>query len=592
MKHLIPLLIVTLLVSLSPSILAAEDGESKDEFRFTTDVVYGHKSGMALTYDVIQHTARHNDAAVVYMVSGGWNSSWSSPRNFVNPAAPAGFRFFRQLVEKGYTLYIVRHGSAPLFKVPDAVSDVRKALRHIHLHADDFKVDADRIGVCGGSAGGHLSLMLGTTGDDGNAKASTAIDRTGNRVAAVVAYFPPVDLREYVGPDDRFPALDFDPTLAESVSPLLHVTADDAPTLLIHGTEDTLVPLSNSDRIEKAFQDKNVPTKKVVIEGAGHGFGGADGTLASKEMIAWFDTHLAKTPPPRTANKPQKNYPPEMEGAEVETYKTVGDTELKAYVFKPESHEGNESRPAIVFFFGGGWKGGTPAQFEQHCRYLASRGMIAITADYRVASRNQTKATACVMDAKSAIRWVRKNARRLGADPQRIIAGGGSAGGHLAACTATVPGFEEAGDDLDVSSHPNGLALFNPALVLAPVDGVRTVSEQAVNQLRERMGTDPRKLSPLHQLSKGLPPTIIFHGRADSTVPFATARAFADAATANGDIAQLEGYDGEPHGFFNFGRKENKAYLKTMLSLDQFLVDHGLLEGPSPKQIKIIQSGS
>ena len=541
---------------------------------------------MALTYDVIQHTKNDNDAAVVFMVSGGWNSRWMNPTNFVNPFAPDGFKHFRKLVEAGYTFYIVRHGSAPRFKVPEAVEDVQRALRHIRYYAKDFTIDPNRIGVCGGSAGGHLSLMLGTRGDDGNEKSSDALERNSNRVAAVVAYFPPTDLRDYVGPSKDFPALDFDPELAESVSPLFHVTNDDAPTLLIHGTEDHLVPLTQSTNIEKAFKEKNVPSKLVVIEGAGHGFAGKDGRLASDELVAWFDKYLAKPEPkPASQTKRQRNYPPNMPDAKVETYKTVSGFDLNIHIFHPPKHEGNESRPAIVFFFGGGWKGGTPQQFEQQCRYLASRGMVAMTADYRVASRNGTKAKECVMDAKSAIRWIRENARKLGVDPDRIVAGGGSAGGHIAACTGTVEGFNEAGEDLSVSSRPNAMALFNPALVLAPYGGSGIDSEK-LNSLRERMGVEPAELSPLHQLKAGIPPTIIFHGRADKTVPFASAEAFTRLATGHDDDVTLVGYADQPHGFFNYGREGNLFYESTMLSLDAFLVDRGLLEGPSPKQIK------
>src|SRR5262245_37466762 len=158
-------------------------------------------------------------------------------------------------------------------------------------------------------------------------------------------------------------------------------------------------------------------------------------------------------------------YPPKFDGARSETYKKVGDVTLSLNIFEPPGASA-PNRPAIVFFFGGGWTNGSPAQFEQHCRHLASRGMVAITADYRVASRHQVKPTACLADAKSAIRWVRQNAKRLGIDPQRIAAGGGSAGGHLAAATATVPGFDEPGEDTKVSAVPNALVLFNPALVL------------------------------------------------------------------------------------------------------------------------------
>lgn len=288
-----------------------------------------------------------------------------------------------------------------------------------------------------------------------------------------------------------------------------------------------------------------------------------------------------------TAKKRQRNYPPQMKGCEVEIYKTVDDTKLNIYIFKPAKHEGNESRTAIVFFFGGGWNGGTPQQFEQHCRYFASRGMIAMTADYRVLSRNGTKADACVMDGKSAIRWVRTNARKLGVDPDRIVAGGGSAGGHVAACTATIDGMAQPGEDTLVSSKPNGLALFNPATVIAPIPGIQLMDADKLASIRQRTGVEPEKLSPFHQLKKGLPPTILFHGTADKTVPFKTAELFIEKAKANGDPAQLASYEGQGHGFFNFGRKDNEYYLKTVKQLDEFLVAYGLLEGPSPDEVAV-----
>src|SRR4029079_4650111 len=141
--------------------------------------------------------------------------------------------------------------------------------------------------------------------------------------------------------------------------------------------------------------------------------------------------------------KGAKAYPPKLPGAEVETYKTVGDTKLNLYIYYPPGHKATDKRAAIVFFFGGGWTNGSPGQFEQHCKHLASRGMVAMTADYRVASRQQVKAVSCVVDAKSAIRFVRKEAGRLGIDPNRIASAGGSAGGHIAACTGVLQAFDE-----------------------------------------------------------------------------------------------------------------------------------------------------
>jgi dipeptidyl aminopeptidase/acylaminoacyl peptidase len=150
------------------------------------------------------------------------------------------------------------------------------------------------LGVCGGSAGGHLSLILGTASDEGDKKAKDAVDRTSDRVAAVVAYFPPVDLREWVGTKiDKFPALDFDKKLADSISPVLFVTDDDPPTLLVHGDKDGLVKLDNSQRILDEFKKYKVPCDLVVIPGAGHGFVGEQGRQASKALIEWFDKYLS-----------------------------------------------------------------------------------------------------------------------------------------------------------------------------------------------------------------------------------------------------------------------------------------------------------
>jgi acetyl esterase/lipase len=247
---------------------------------------------MALTFDVIR-PKESNGAGVLFMMSGGWFSGWVPPEGFVSPHAPDGFKHFRDLVDAGYTLFIVRHGSAPQFKVPEAVADVRRATRFIRLNAKKFDIDPNRIGVCGGSAGGHLSLMLGTTADKGAKEPQDDVDRTSDGVGAVVSYFAPVDLREWVGPNDQFPALEFDPQLAESVSPLLHVSPDDAPTLLVHGDQDGLVKLDNSERILKAFEKEKVPSELIVIQGAGHGFGGEQGKRASQALIQWFDKHLA-----------------------------------------------------------------------------------------------------------------------------------------------------------------------------------------------------------------------------------------------------------------------------------------------------------
>lgn len=274
---------LTLLVAgmvVLPAGLSAQTG-------ITPDVVYGHKDGMALTFDVLRPSGPPNGAGVAFMVSGGWVSRWMAPETVAQGP------LFQALSEGGYTTFLVRHGSSPRFKVPDAIADARLAVAYIRAHAGDFGVDPERLGITGMSAGGHLSLAVGLRAEGPTGEPDDPANARATQVAAIVAYFPPVDLRTMVGPSDRFPALDFDPELAIAASPLLFATKDDPPTLLLHGDEDTLVPLSQSRRMHDALEKVGVPTDFEVFPGAGHGFRGADAARGVELTVAWFDTYLA-----------------------------------------------------------------------------------------------------------------------------------------------------------------------------------------------------------------------------------------------------------------------------------------------------------
>jgi len=269
----------------------------------------------------------------------------------------------------------------------------------------------------------------------------------------------------------------------------------------------------------------------------------------------------------------QLSYPPQMPEANQYLYRSVDGVDLGLYLFEPEGHLASDQTPAVVFFFGGGWRNGSPAQFHEHAKYLASRGMVAIAADYRVESRHGVKAYQCVEDAKAAMRWVRAHAADLGIDPNRIAAGGGSAGGHLAAATATLPGHDDPNADLSVSSRPNALALFNPVTVTAPVDGLGAFGSE------ERIGAPPESFSPYHHIPQNPPPAIIFHGKADTTVAYDTAEAFCAKWNTQGGQCELVGYEGKNHGFFNYGRDGNEAYIDTVRRMDRFFVSLGWLTG-------------
>lgn len=255
--------------------------------------------------------------------------------------------------------------------------------------------------------------------------------------------------------------------------------------------------------------------------------------------------------------------------ATAEVYKNASGDDLWIYRFDPADHDlNNDKRPAVVFFFGGGWNGGTVTQFEQHSKYLASRGMVAFVADYRVKSRQKTGPDACVADGKSAVRWVRKNAERLGVDPARIAAGGGSAGGHVAATTGICDGLDDAAErDSKISSKANALLLFNPVYDNGP----------------KGYGHDRAKqwfpaISPAHNITKDDPPTIVFLGSKDSLIPVSTAKKFDADLKAAGVKSEVWIYEGQPHGFFNES-KSKESFLDTVLKMDAFLVSLGWLDG-------------
>jgi acetyl esterase/lipase len=206
---------------------------------------------------------------------------------------------FKALLDKGFTLFIVRHGSSPKYLIPEIVADVRLATRYIKLNAKKWGVDPDRLGAFGGSAGGHLALMLGMASDEGDSTATDEVLRTSNRLKSIVAYYPPTNISSWARGLDapgttRFPALNFEQEKAPAYSPLLFVTPDDPPTLLIHGDADDLVPVAESHRMFDALQTNHVKSEKVILPGAGHGFRGADAEKASALMAAWFEQTLLK----------------------------------------------------------------------------------------------------------------------------------------------------------------------------------------------------------------------------------------------------------------------------------------------------------
>jgi acetyl esterase/lipase len=275
----------------------------------TEDVIYGRKYGLAMTMDVFEpkDKAKANGRGIVWCVSGGWFS-----------AKPGGIGPGQEFVNRGYTVFAVVHGSQPKFTIPEVLDDMHRAVRFIRFNAKKYNIDPDKLGVSGGSAGGHLSLMLGCAPRGPEKQPKDAADRLDSKVAAVACFFPPTDFLNY-GKEGHValgegtlkgfrPPFDFwerdkatnklvviedqerRKAIGKEISPITHVTKTSAPALIIHGDADFLVPIQQAEVITAKFKENGVPCELVVRKGAGHG--GPAFANDAKTLADWFDKYL------------------------------------------------------------------------------------------------------------------------------------------------------------------------------------------------------------------------------------------------------------------------------------------------------------
>ncbi|MBM4005417.1 MAG: alpha/beta hydrolase [Planctomycetes bacterium] len=281
---------------------------AEDNFTRQEDVIYGRKFGTALTLDVFKPKEKSKERGLIFVVSGGWFSAHEAiNRGFVTP-----------FLDRGYTVFAVVHGSQPKFTIIEILDDMHRSVRFIRSHAADYRVDPEKLGIYGGSAGGHLSCMQGVAGSIGNPDAKDPVDRLSSRVQAVACFFPPTDFLNYgesgevalgrgVLKNFRAP-FDFhehDPSnnvfvaitdeqrlleIGKRISPVYHASKDDPPTLIVHGDADKLVPIQQAELLITALQNESVPAKLVTKPGAAHGWAGMDKDLLL--LADWFDEHL------------------------------------------------------------------------------------------------------------------------------------------------------------------------------------------------------------------------------------------------------------------------------------------------------------
>ncbi|MBO0700422.1 MAG: alpha/beta hydrolase [Zavarzinella sp.] len=274
----------------------------------TEDVIYGRKFGMALTMDVYVPKEKRNGAGIIYAVSGGWFSA----KQVVPPVV------YDEFLRRGYAVFAVTHGSQPRFTIPEVLEDMHRAVRYIRHNSWRYGVDPNRLGMAGGSAGGHLSLMQGCAPKEGNPRASDPVERESSKVEAVACFFPPTDFLNYGKPGEEalgngvlvnfkapFDFVEFDQKsrsfihitdsdrrreIGKQISPAYHVSGKAPPTLIIHGDADTLVPIQQAKLIIEKLKEAKVPCELVVKKGGLHGWPGMDKDF--RILAEWFDKYL------------------------------------------------------------------------------------------------------------------------------------------------------------------------------------------------------------------------------------------------------------------------------------------------------------
>lgn len=313
---------------------------------------------------------------------------------------------------------------------------------------------------------------------------------------------------------------------------------------------EKMVRNMNLSNVILVDQSKKFDWKKHSISDKVH-----PNTEGAKVMAdVWFETVKQVLPSPEQSFHP-----------EIVSYKTVEQGNLNVHIFKPEQLLKNKKYPAIVFFFAGGWSVGTPLQFYRECAYYSSKGMVAITADYRITSVNKSSVFESVEDAKDVMRWIRRNAKHLKINPDQIVSAGSSAGGHLAAATGTLRNAESASG---INYKPNLMVLYYPV-----VDSGE--NGYGPEMVKKRYN----EISPIHNIDSTTPPALFILGNNDPLIPVKTAETFQARMEENGVYCELHLIEGAGHPIFYYAKEKLSSEFYTIRELtNNFLQKYGYLK--------------
>jgi acetyl esterase/lipase len=290
-----------LLLTLSALNFAAGPGTAKDVL-IEKGIVYGKAGGVSLRLDLARPRGEGPFPLVVCLHGGGWQLGDRSAHHGT----------IRLLARHGYVAATVGYRLAPKHRWPAQVEDAKCAVRYLRSRAKELKIDPDRVGALGDSAGGHLALLLGLTDPKDDLEGSGGHARFPSKVRAVVNYYGPTDLRSWEptplgdvmlkvatrGRDgdgllkDLAGTADRKAPVIARLSPITYVDAKDSAVLTFQGTDDPLVLLSQAKALHEALKKAGVPERLEVLKGAGHGWGGKLKERTDRLMLDWFDKHL------------------------------------------------------------------------------------------------------------------------------------------------------------------------------------------------------------------------------------------------------------------------------------------------------------
>ena len=522
-------------------------GVSCLQARVEENVVYAMRGGLAMLLDV-HYPERSNGFGIVFIPGSGWHAPMTYD---AAPLKASGFAklYVPPLTEEGFTAFVINHRAAPRYSYPAPIEDAQRAVRFVRHNADRFGIDPNRIGGVGGSSGGHLISMLGVLDGGGEPARRGPVERASAKLQAVFARAAPFDLTRV---QERFSSGSVSsllgmrlgardaPSSTEhrtywAASPAAHVSPDDPPFLLMHGTADERVPHGQSEQFLALLEAVGIEADLVLVEGGGHGAsfpGASDPPDYLGAMVGFFERHLsneaaADAPPPK----------PSQRGARVERdvpFGMVSGGALLMDVYRPDRPNGI----GILHITGSGWHSplaaGAPQQkasrqVEVFGAPLVEAGYTVFAVNHRTAPLN--KYPAQLEDVERAVRFIRFHAARWGIDPGRIGGVGGSSGGHLTLMLGvfSAMGHPEDPDPVNrESARLQAIVPWAPPTDLVMLNG--DFGQGTFGSLfgMRLMARDPksspqfkayRDASPIHHVSPDDPPTLLIHGDADRVVP-------------------------------------------------------------------------